>query len=722
MRLLQRVLPVGMIALTASLVSCGPPTPQPVSYDDGRPRVAFVEGASDPLIVDWQPEHRADLEVSMKQGVSVVAYDPKGLKLLRDCTLDGSYGFFGTTTKEQIVRLENEDELRANLPTFGGLLAGKFGGAMKQGSTLDIALVMVGKLRTTRRNASATDMTGNCVGATHFVRGATIGAYAMDEGKRASKRASAELFGVGASGGTSSSSQLRNRDGDATACMAADPDAPRAPRQCAALLRIELTALDPPGAAPSAPKQPQGDAALTVSDEKSKCHAPLVWADGKCAAPVAQVAHDCTYGDASCATECSKGSRESCARLAHMKLVGSGVPVDPAGGLSLAKKTCDDAGHPRACAMAAQTMLGDRRVSRDLKGALAYSKRGCDLGDEDACLTYGTMLKSGFGTAAAPAEAARALAKGCNGGSEGACSMLGLMVERGDGVPRDDAKAAALHKRACDGSEPVGCVNFGLSLEFGVGVKKDPALAEKFYARGCKEEPNYCIQMGAISLGVKNDRATASGYFKKSCAAEHPVSCAYLVGFENEKHQFDDVAVKQYVELYAQGCESGQPRDCTGLAVLVRAAGMEASKVNMLLDRGCSLGDKWACALKRSTGTASAPEPPPAPKAESLKVEEVVVGKGRAVKAGDKVKVHYTGRLTNGTEFDSSRGRAPIDFVVGRGQVIKGWDQGLLEMKVGGKRRLTIPPSLAYGERGAGGGKVPPNATLIFDTELVGIE
>ena len=109
--------------------------------------------------------------------------------------------------------------------------------------------------------------------------------------------------------------------------------------------------------------------------------------------------------------------------------------------------------------------------------------------------------------------------------------------------------------------------------------------------------------------------------------------------------------------------------------------------------------------------------------ASELKIETTQVGKGdRAVKSGDTITVHYTGKLTDGTKFDSSVDRGtPFSFTIGAGQVIKGWDEGLLGMKVGEKRTLTIPSDKGYGATGAGG-VIPPNATLIFDVELISIK
>jgi FKBP-type peptidyl-prolyl cis-trans isomerase FkpA len=107
--------------------------------------------------------------------------------------------------------------------------------------------------------------------------------------------------------------------------------------------------------------------------------------------------------------------------------------------------------------------------------------------------------------------------------------------------------------------------------------------------------------------------------------------------------------------------------------------------------------------------------------ASGLTIEDVTVGSGAVAAAGQKVKVHYTGWLTNGTKFDSSKDRGdPFEFPLGAGRVIKGWDEGVQGMKIGGTRKLTIPPALGYGARGAGG-VIPPNATLVFEVELLGV-
>ena len=107
--------------------------------------------------------------------------------------------------------------------------------------------------------------------------------------------------------------------------------------------------------------------------------------------------------------------------------------------------------------------------------------------------------------------------------------------------------------------------------------------------------------------------------------------------------------------------------------------------------------------------------------ASGLEYVDEVVGDGPSPSAGKKVTVHYTGTFPDGRKFDSSRDRSqPFQFTIGKGQVISGWDEGVLSMKVGGRRILTVPAHLAYGAAGAGN-VIPPNATLLFDVELLGV-
>ncbi len=123
-----------------------------------------------------------------------------------------------------------------------------------------------------------------------------------------------------------------------------------------------------------------------------------------------------------------------------------------------------------------------------------------------------------------------------------------------------------------------------------------------------------------------------------------------------------------------------------------------------------------------STANKSAPAAPQTvTTASGLKYVDLVVGKGPIPKQGDTVVVNYTGRFTNGKIFDTSVGKKPFEFTLGRGQVIKGWDEGVGTMHVGGKRKLTIPPDLAYGAKGYPG-VIPPNSTLVFQVDLLKIK
>ncbi|KYG02864.1 peptidylprolyl isomerase, partial [Sorangium cellulosum] len=153
---------------------------------------------------------------------------------------------------------------------------------------------------------------------------------------------------------------------------------------------------------------------------------------------------------------------------------------------------------------------------------------------------------------------------------------------------------------------------------------------------------------------------------------------------------------------------------------------MKAFQIVLALSCAVLLGPVAGCEDKvpepeLPPGSAVPKVQPSEPEPADLIKEDIVVGTGQEAKDGDRVRVHYTGRLLKTkAEFDSSVGREPFEFTIGNTEVIKGWDLGVVGMKVGGKRKLTIPSQLAYGESGSPP-KIPGKSTLIFDIELLGV-
>ena len=440
-----------------------------------------VQAEGTPLIVDWQPEERGDLEVAMKQGVAVVHYDCKGIRLLPDCHPPGLYGFLGMNTKEQMIAIENADQAQANLPAHGATI----GASIKSGVALKIGLIMVGKKTTTLDALERNALVANkCEGATHFVHSATIGAFAMTTGSTGSVGAKAtvgDLFGaggVGASAESSSNHDIGNKDGDIDACKKADMDGTDPPHGCSALLRVRLLSIAE-GAAPPAPKA----AAATENKPDVVCPEGLVATNGKCAPKTAAAPHDCSIIDTveECVAECERGSGESCGMASLFYAIGLSVPAaDPAKSLDYAQKGCakdDDS----SC-----DTLADDLITKDKPKGLELYRKTCYNTYAPSCISLGRIYTAdGDAT-----RGVRFFKRACDAGDANGCTESArLYAKGGTGLKADPGKAMPLFAAACLDELPVtdACYQAGLGYEKGTGVSVDLPRARVMFRRACEK-------------------------------------------------------------------------------------------------------------------------------------------------------------------------------------------------------------------------------------------
>ncbi|HEY4180822.1 MAG TPA: tetratricopeptide repeat protein [Kofleriaceae bacterium] len=435
---------------------------------------------ADLMAVDWTPEMRSDIEAAMKEGVAVVHYDCKTVKLEPACSLAGEYGFIGVTRREKTITMNSKDEVEANLPVGGLSWLSDLGAKLGRESVLAAQLVTIGKRSSAKKVATRNELTGSCETATHFVRAATLGAFAVATGSKAELGASAKILGKGASAGSTNETAVKAQDGDIDACAKSTPDDKTPPAQCGAIVRIEL---EPIGAAPTdaKPAAQKPTEILAVS-----CPPGMFASDGACRRPDAP--HECKLGDgADCEKQCTAGDAKSCATLAVMYRDGTGVTTDRAKATSLAQQACDkdvtagcrlvgaakldakdvsgaiailtkacEAGDGRGCVDLGVAKLGDKKAAGDAQYAF---RRACYGGGEyEGCAWLGTLYAEGKGgMSVSPKIAAKFFEKGCKEGSARACTGLGELYKSGKGVTKDDAKAKQLFEQACNAGDDAAC-------------------------------------------------------------------------------------------------------------------------------------------------------------------------------------------------------------------------------------------------------------------------
>jgi TPR repeat protein len=537
---------LGSLLGTGLLGGCGPGSvASAVRPEAATANQALGESAQDacrdvsqgakPLVVDWKPEQRGDLEVAMGQGIAVMAYDCKRLELLSDCKAEGSYGFKGVVLKQQLIRLNDADEIKANLPLSGAVLAAKLESELSRGTSLDLATALVGNLTSSRMSVGKVDLVGRCQGASHFVRGANVGAFVMETGAKAKAATAAEIFGAGVHGGSESSKLARVEDGSIDSCKQSASDSPKPPGNCGALVRLNLLPISTEAApnALTARALREGEKAEpkpVVADVT--CPQGLMLIDGKCAKPKAEAAHECRGDDAAdCEAQCNKSQSASCAKLAALIAKGKSGAPDPTKAATLYDKACK-MDHGGACSdLGILHMTGQGAAKTPAKAAQLF-EQACKLGEANGCFNLGNVYYDGVGVTQDKKRAFSLYEQACNAGKPAGCINVGTMYDDGEGVTQDSSKAFALFKKACEGDEPVGCTNLAYMYAEGKGTGADQAAALRYYEKACAlGNAKGCEYAGiryAKGEGTGKDADKGKTLLKKACDAGSASACNAL--------------------------------------------------------------------------------------------------------------------------------------------------------------------------------------------------
>jgi TPR repeat protein len=590
-----------LVALTVWVSSgCRPGAGgEAVRPDPPRVQSSLCDSVADfgqPLIVDLKAHERAVYEAVMKDGVAVVSYDCKQLRILKDCKIEGDYGFVGVSPKEEVVRLEGADEIQLNLPTFGAKIAAE----VQRDASLDLGLILVGMRRTTVDAADRKRLSGKgCQDATHFVRGAFVGAFALKQGSSGSTRGAVEIMGSGASAKSTSSKRTENRDGDAKACRSFNSSAASPDPNCAALLRLELTALE------VASKDQGGTVDV--------CPRGLVLVEGKCAPPTSEEAFQCREGQLSeCVAQCDKGHAGSCAAASFMHFGNHGVPADPEKAATLADKACKG-GSARGCGNLGHAYDRGDSLPKDMDKARALYSKSCEAGWPRGCSNLGVLTeKDGDATAANVLYG-----RGCSGGEARACHFLALNLDKGNGTAPDAARAKALFTRACQGAHEDSCGL--LSSQLLGGTEAERAKGVRGLEDSCaKGSANACRFMGTLRLSgtkVPKDVARAAQDFERACDAKELKSCVDAATLIFEGRDGVTQNAEKGAQLAKKACAGGFGPGCRLVAISqLQGAGQSRDDAGALklLEKACADGDGESCAgtgLLYRHGLGTAPNP-----------------------------------------------------------------------------------------------------------------
>ncbi len=619
-RVLPRSIRGWAFALLVGTASCGGAGPLPSK----PPTVAsLIKGDSAPLVVDWPAGPRGDLEAVAEDGVAVVKVEPSKITVLSGCKLDGSYRYLGVTKKEQLIRFDDAGDIAANLPLGGVGIAGEIGADLGASTSLDLALVTVGKRRTPRASAPRSALRGpDCAGATHFVRGFDVGAFALATTENGKASTVASLFTAKAAYARSTAKAIQEKDGDVASCKQGKPGDPAPPAECGAVLRLELKPID---------EEEEADTG-TCGDDRVRAGGACI---AKAKAASASLAYECRPGDdADCRKQCERGNAASCGRLAASLFHSTSAAPDFKQIGEIASQGCDG-GSERACIVKGELLQYGDGVGVDYSAAAKLYDRACSAGDALGCFREGALYDRRPGLPRDYAAAAKLYDRACRGGEVDGCNNLGALALAGHGERADAARARAIYEDACKNGSVVACGNLGDLLAAGRGGPPDVARAGSLWEQACTRSGTYCVRLGdalsgagplpkdavrsvaAYQAGLKilaaqcnvgmgdrcddlawlfhdgratpRDDAQALAYEKKGCDLRSPMACNHLGLFLEQGWggPADPSAAK---EKYAASCSDGLEEGCLAMALMstgsARSTRLEAV-CNAGLPAGC---------------------------------------------------------------------------------------------------------------------------------------
>jgi TPR repeat protein len=444
---------------------------------------------------------------------------------------------------------------------MGALMGAKLSAELDRGTSIDIATLMVGKLRTTVARARRAELAGTCSEATHFIRGASIGAFAMKQGTRGKIETSAEVFGGSGGASSESTKSTTSKAGVLDACKQADRGDTEPPKQCGASLRVELDAIES--------AQPTAAAAHQGADREYVCPQGLVYSSGKCARADGVTAYVCRKGDAEqCSTQCNRGNAASCVTLGTMYGEGRGVSVD-------------------------QSRAG------------ALWQKGCELGNHDGCVGWAVRMYRGSGVTKDVDHSFTLMSRECDAGSFYGCEQLGLAYTLEN---RNLAQALSLEMRACNGGAAGGCLAVAQAYAHGNGVPMDLARSKEYGERSCQEGKGVGIGCGNLGMlyasgnsVVPKDDAKAFHYLELGCNMPLGMgTCEEAANFsEQGRGTTPDAARARRFLLH--GCEEGDARACGRMAtVFAHKNPPELGRARDLYRKACDLRDEKSCAALKT--------------------------------------------------------------------------------------------------------------------------